>query len=156
MKLLEQKVLLKWNEKHFFLVWKVLSIRLEVGLSPSKKFVFIYFNASPLKIMKDAFYFIWKAFFVLGIFTFLSWLYGYVEKGLDKKAMVNFKTYDATDCTINNYNTHWQCTYWPISQEVKATRIKFGQLIKYSMRNTFLEISCTKCGGEASPRPSPR
>ena len=31
--------------------------------------------------------------------------------------------------------------------------MKFGQLIKYDMRNTFLEKSCAKCGGETIPRP---
>ena len=31
--------------------------------------------------------------------------------------------------------------------------VKFGQLIEYNTRNIFLEKSCTKCGGEASPRP---
>ena len=31
--------------------------------------------------------------------------------------------------------------------------IKFGQLIKYNMRNIFLEKSYTKYGGETSPRP---
>ena len=31
--------------------------------------------------------------------------------------------------------------------------MKFGQLIEYNMRNTFLETSCTKCGGETIPRP---
>ena len=30
--------------------------------------------------------------------------------------------------------------------------MKFGQLIKYNMRNIFLEKSYTKCGEEASPR----
>ena len=30
--------------------------------------------------------------------------------------------------------------------------MKFGQLIKYNMRNIFLEKSYTKCGGEFSPR----
>ena len=30
--------------------------------------------------------------------------------------------------------------------------VKFGQLIEYNTRNIFLEKSCTKCGGEASPR----
>ena len=29
----------------------------------------------------------------------------------------------------------------------------FGQLVEYSMRKNFLEKSCTKCGGETSPRP---
>ena len=31
--------------------------------------------------------------------------------------------------------------------------IKFGQLIEYDMRNTFLEKSHTKCGGETIPTP---
>ena len=29
--------------------------------------------------------------------------------------------------------------------------MKFGQLIEYNMRNTILEKSYTKCGGETSP-----
>ena len=56
--------------------------------------------------MKNAFYLMLKALFVLEIFTFLSCLFGYVEKWLDKKAMVNFKIYDFTDWTRNNCNTH--------------------------------------------------
>ena len=31
--------------------------------------------------------------------------------------------------------------------------MKFGQLIKYDMRNIFLERSYTKCGRETIPRP---
>ena len=38
---------------------------------------------SPLKIMKNDFFFILKAFFVFKIFKFLSWLFAHVEKGLD-------------------------------------------------------------------------
>ena len=34
----------------------------------------------PLKMTKNAFYFILKALFILKIFTFLSWLFGHVEK----------------------------------------------------------------------------
>ena len=30
--------------------------------------------------------------------------------------------------------------------------MKIGQLIEYNMRNTFVEKSYTKCGGEAIPR----
>ena len=44
---------------------------LKVGLSPSKKTCVISFVESPLKIMKNAFYFILKALFVLKIFQFL-------------------------------------------------------------------------------------
>ena len=56
--------------------------------------------------MKYAFYFMLIALFVLKVFTFLSRLFGYVEKRFDKKAMVNFKIYDVTDQTTNNYSTH--------------------------------------------------
>ena len=30
--------------------------------------------------------------------------------------------------------------------------MKFGQLIECNLRNIFIEKSCTKCGGETSPR----
>ena len=46
------------------------------------------------------------ALFVLELFTFLSWFFGYAEKRLDKKAKVDFKIYDVTDWTTINYNTH--------------------------------------------------
>ena len=45
-----------------------------------------------------------KALFVLEMFTFLTWLFGYVEKRFDKKAMVNCKVYDVTDWTTNKCN----------------------------------------------------
>ena len=44
---------------------------IKVGLSSSKKKKFICFNVSPSKMMKNAFYFILKAPFVLKIFKFL-------------------------------------------------------------------------------------
>ena len=47
-----------------------------------------------------------KTLFDLEIFTFLSWLFGYVEKQLDKKVKINSKFYDITDWIANNYNTH--------------------------------------------------
>ena len=49
--------------------------------------------------MKNTFYFVLKALFVLKIFNFL-------KKRLDQKDKVNFKIYDATTCLTNNYNTH--------------------------------------------------
>ena len=55
--------------------------------------------------MKNAFYFILKAYFVLEIFTFLSRLFGHVEKRFNIKAVVNFKIYDVTDWTASNCNT---------------------------------------------------
>ena len=46
--------------------------------------------------MKNGFYFMLKTLSVLGILTFMSRLYGYVEKRLDKEAKVIFKIYDVT------------------------------------------------------------
>ena len=59
-----------------------------------------------LKMIKNPFYFILKAPFVLEIITFLSRFCGYVEKELDKKTIVNSKIYDVTNWTTSNYNTH--------------------------------------------------
>ena len=44
------------------------------------KIPFICLNESPLKMMKNAFYFILKTLFVLEIFKFLSWLFNHAEK----------------------------------------------------------------------------
>ena len=56
--------------------------------------------------MINASYFMLKALFILKIFIFLSWLFGYVEKRFDKKGKVDFKIYEVTDLTTDNYNTH--------------------------------------------------
>ena len=53
---------------------------------------------SPLKMMKNAFYLTSEALFVLKIFKFLSWLFGYVAKWLDKKDKFNFKFYTVFYC----------------------------------------------------------
>ena len=55
-------------------------------------------------MMKNVFYFMLKALFVFEIFAFLSLLFGYVGKRLDEKAKVNFKIYDLSDRTTNNFN----------------------------------------------------
>ena len=39
-----------------------------------------------------------------------------------------------------------------ISRSKGNQTMKFGQLIEYNIRNSFLEKSCTKCGREARPR----
>ena len=65
-------------------------------------------NETPLKMMKNAFYFTLKALFVFKIFKFLSWLFRHVEKRLDYdlKDKVNFKIYDITTWETNNCNIH--------------------------------------------------
>ena len=53
---------------------------LKFELSPFKKALFICFNDSPSKVMKNASYFTIKAFLVLKIFKFFSWLFRHAEK----------------------------------------------------------------------------
>ena len=53
---------------------------IKVGLSKAKKNFFICFIDGPSKMMKNAFYFIWKTLFVFKIFKFLPWHFGHVEK----------------------------------------------------------------------------
>ena len=54
--------------------------KFKVGLSPSRKICVICLIESPLKIMKNVFYFVLKAFFVLKIFKFLSRHFSHVGK----------------------------------------------------------------------------
>ena len=99
--------------------------------------------------MKTAFFFNLKAVFVLKIFKFLSWLFGQVEKRLDRKDQVNFKIYGVTSWELTN-----AIHILPnISRSEGNQAMKFSQLIEYNMRNIFLEKSYTKCGGETIPRP---
>ena len=49
--------------------------------------------------MRNAFYFMLNALFTLDIVTFLSYLFGCVERRLGKKALVYLKIYEVTDWT---------------------------------------------------------
>ena len=40
-----------------------------------------------------------------------------------------------------------------ISRGKGSHTMKFGQLTEHNIRNTFLEQTKTKCGGETTPRP---
>ena len=67
---------------------------------------------SPLKMIKNAFYFTSEALFILKIFKLLSWRFGHVAKRLDIKVKVNFKFYDFTAWLTNNCNTHIAQHLW--------------------------------------------
>ena len=83
---------------YFFPLYESLTLTLQ-------KFTFIYLNENPLKMIKMLFFHVKRSFF-FNIFTFLYWLFGYLEKRLDKEALINFKIYDVSDWTKNNYNTN--------------------------------------------------
>ena len=86
-------------------------------------------------MMKNVFYFTSKALFVLEIFTFLSWLFSYLEKRLDKKTIINFIIYDVTDWTKEIITIRILPN---LSRSKDDQAMKFGQLIiKYSVKNKF-------------------
>ena len=97
--------------------------------------------------MKNALYFTLKAFFVLKIFKFFSWLFGHVGKRLEYKDQVNFKIYDATTSLTIVIQL-----FTNISRSKGNQAMKFVQLIEYNIRNIFLEKSYTKRGREIIPR----
>ena len=68
-----------------------------VGLSFSKKNCFIYFNESPLKMMKNAFYFMLKDLFIPKV------LFEKLRNLCLNFFKVNFK--NITILSTNNYNT---------------------------------------------------
>ena len=99
--------------------------------------------------MKKIVYLTLKVLLFCRCLNFCHDFFGHREKWLDRKAKVNFKIYDVTNWETNNY-----IDILPnISRSKDNQRMKFGQLIVYTMRNIFLEKSYTKCGGKTSPRP---
>ena len=54
--------------------------RIKIGLTPFKESSFIWFNESPLKLLKNTFYFILKTLLFLNIFKLLSWYFAHVKK----------------------------------------------------------------------------
>ena len=81
--------------------------------------------------------------------TFLFWLFGHVAKRLDQKDKVNLKFCDVT-AWLTKVVIHISLN---ILKNKGNQTMKFGQLIKYNMRNIFLEKSYRECGGETGPRP---
>ena len=91
---------------------------------PPKKFV-ICLIESPLKMMKNAFYFILKPLFVLKIFKILSRLFGH-----------DFLT---SQIGLQTIAIHILPN---ISQSKGKQTMKFGQLLEYNKRNNFLQKLC--------------
>ena len=75
--------LFSWNKGEIRGIFLFFERRLKFGLPRPKKTVLFTSFESPLKMMNNAFYFTLKAFFVLKIFKFLSWRFGYLKKRLD-------------------------------------------------------------------------
>ena len=83
---------------------------------------------------KNAFYFVLKALLTLKIFTFLSWLFGHVEKnGLIRKIrlILKFMTSQPGQQTSTIF------ILLNISGIKGNQTMKFGQLKDYNKRNNF-------------------
>ena len=100
---------------------------------------------SPWKMMKNAFYFILKALFVV-FSLFQDFVLSFCscrkdvsigKMGLISKVMAS-----------KLVNKKLQYTYCPISPKVKT--MKFGQVIEYEQINISLQKSCRKWGGTSS------
>ena len=66
-------------------------------LSLSKKYGFIHFNESPLKMMRNAYCFTLQIFLFLIYLNFSPDFFGHAEKRLNKRATLYFKIYDVTN-----------------------------------------------------------
>ena len=105
-------------------------------------------NERPLKMMKDAFYFMLKDLFILEIFTLLFWFFGYVKNGLIRKLWLisKFMTSQTGQQVISIH-------VLPNFSSTKGNQAtKFGQLIKFTVRDIFLKKSCRKWGMETNSR----
>ena len=113
----------------------------KVGLSSSKKIRVICLIESPLKIMKNAFYFILRALSVLKIFKFLSYLFwSFRKNGLIRKIILTSKFMTSQP----GLKTIAIQILPNISQSKGNQKMKFGQLIEYNKRNFFLQTLCRK------------
>ena len=84
--------------------------------------------------MKNVFYFILKALFVLKMLNFLSWLFGHVEKRTWLERLISkFMTSQPGYHTIAIDILH------NISQSKDNQAMKFSQLIEYNETNIFLD-----------------
>ena len=109
------------------------SFLFKIGLSASKKHFLICFNDSPSTMMKNGFYFILKALFVLKIFKFMSWLICHVEKRTWLEIFWDLWLHSLV-------NKELQYAFRSLSHELKATRQwKFGPLIEYAKINIFFK-----------------
>ena len=106
-------------------------------------------NESPLKMMKNAFYLTLKAPSFSKYLSFcLDFLVMY-QNGLIRKMRLISKLMTSQP-GLETIAIH---IFPNISRSKGNQTVKFGQLIEYDMRNTFVEKSYTKCCKETIPRP---
>ena len=104
---------------------------------------------SPLEMMKNTFYFILKALFVLNIFKFLSrFFWSCTKNDLIWKIRLT-STFMTSKPGLQTIATQILPN---ISQSKGNQTMKFGQLIEYNKRNVFFQKICRKWGRETKCR----
>ena len=105
-------------------------------------------TGSPLKNMKNSFYFILKALFVLKIIKFLSLPFSHAVNDLIR----NFRLISKFITSHLGKHTMTIHILPNISRSKGNQTKKFGYLIEYNMGKMFPEKSYSKCGGKTIPR----
>ena len=95
---------------------------------------------SPLKMTKNAFYFILKTPFAIKIFKFLSQLFGHVGNSLIRNIRLTSK-FMTSQPGLQTITIHILPN---ISRSNGNQTSKLGQLIEYNKRNIFLQKLCGK------------
>ena len=113
--------------------WNLTENNPKLGLSPSKKVVFLCFNESPLKMMKNVFYFMLKHCLFLRYFNFcLDFLVMQKNSLIRKLELISKFVMSQTGQQIIAIHILPN-----ISKSKSNQTIKFCQLIECIMRNNF-------------------
>ena len=104
---------------------------------------------SPLKMMKNVFYFTLNDLLFLRYLSFCLDLFFMYKNGLIRKIRLVLKFMTSQRGYQNNCNAHIA----NIPRSKGSQTMKSGQLIEYNLRNIFVEKSYTKCAAETIPRP---
>ena len=101
---------------------------------------------TPLKMIKNVFYFSCRSREIY-IFVLTLWLYRKNDLIRKLGLILTFMT------SQTGYQTFTIAIFPNISRSKGSQDIKFVQLIKYHVRNIFLQKSSRKCGWETSSKP---
>ena len=108
------------------------------ALSGLRKFLA---NESPLKLMKNVFYFILTALFVLKIFKFLSWLFGHVQGGPQKCPYFSLAITFTKTRKPSRFFLH---RYWKVVRRVEILGIGYPSVIglprNESVKREFMPV----------------
>ena len=119
----------------------------KVGIWSTKIVVFICFEESTLKMIKNTFYFYVKSYFwSRDISTFLMILRLYIKNGLIRKLKLFSK--------FATLHTRQQIVIIYILPKISRTEDSQKMKFAHNMRNIFLEKLFTTCGWEISSIPS--